>query len=438
MKRFRGIMSMVLSLALVLSGCNLANGNENASVAENKAIVQSTEQTKESQNREDANLEEQIAVEMSQPADNNEKKTIADNESIPEYKSLNDPGLIQYIEEAVYMGLIDELSSEDCVVENVQAIYYSKEYLQEVAYNSKANIWFGYDLEGLNEQFQGERFVFTLSDDGKTIVTAFEDYDDTYDKVIKNVAIGTGVILVCVTVSVISAGVGAVPVSIIFAASAKSGTIMAMSSGGIGAAAGAIITGFQTKDKDQIRKAAVLQGSESFKWSAILGAISGGVTEASTLRRAAKVAKVAETADKDIIIGEDLPWWRQAELRALNDYGGKEQVSYLAGQEVPFGTSGATRPDVVRMVGDHLEAIEVKAYNLESQASLNTLYSELEREVTSRVANLPANATQRVVLDMTGRSFSNETISTVVETIQTKLFGIYGSNIPIDIVGLGL
>ena len=51
------------------------------------------------------------------------------------------------------------------------------------------------------------------------------DYDDAYDRVIRNVAIGTGVILVCVTVSVVSAGVGAPAVSMIFAMAAKEGAV---------------------------------------------------------------------------------------------------------------------------------------------------------------------------------------------------------------------
>ena len=55
--------------------------------------------------------------------------------------------------------------------------------------------------------------MFTLGDDGDTIVTAFEAYDDTYEKVIKNVAIGTGVILICVTVSIVSEGFGVPAVS---------------------------------------------------------------------------------------------------------------------------------------------------------------------------------------------------------------------------------
>ena len=345
---------------------------------------------------------------------------------------MNDPALLQYIEDTVYAGLVSEFSSEDYVIENVDAIYYSEDYLQEVAYNSKANIFFGYTLAELDEQFQGERYVFTLGDDGTTIVTPFEDYDDTYDKVIKNVAIGTGVILVCVTVSVVTGGVGAAPVSMIFAASAKTGAIMALSSGGISAVAAGAITGIQTHDKEQALKAAALQGSESFKWGAVFGAIAGGLSEANSLRNAAKASQAID----ELLADPNIPEWRRAELRALKQFGGEEQLSYIAGEEVPFSTPGATRPDVVRTVGDHLEAIEVKYYNLDSPQSLNTLYSELEREVSARVVNLPANSTQRVVLDVTGRSFSSETIANVTETIQSRLFSIYGSNIPVDIVGL--
>ena len=87
------------------------------------------------------------------------------------------------------------------------------------------------------------------------------------------------------------------------------------------------------------------------------------------------------------------------------------------------------------MVGDHMEAIEVKYYNFENPSCLSTMYSELEREISSRVANLPPDMTQRVVLDVTGRNFSEELVNTVLETVQSRLFDIY-PNIPIDIVGL--
>ena len=73
--------------------------------------------------------------------------------------------------------------------------------------------------------------------------------------------------------------------------------------------------------------------------------------------------------------------------------------------------------------------------NLESSASLNTLYSELEREVTDRVANLPAGSTQRIILDVTGRGFSEATCNVVRTNIWNLLDKVY-PNIPIDIVGL--
>jgi len=141
-------------------------------------------------------------------------------------------------------------------------------------------------LEELDAQFQGTRYVFTLGDNGETVVEPFSPYDDTYDRVIRNVAIGTGVILVCVTVSVVTAGAGAPAISLIFAASAKTGAAMALSGAALGGASSAIITGLQTHDVEQTLKAAALGGSEGFKWGAVSGAIGGGAHEAIALKGA--------------------------------------------------------------------------------------------------------------------------------------------------------
>ena len=359
-----------------------------------------------------------------------------DSELAESFIGLNDPKLLQYVEDSVYAELVSEFSSEDYIIENVSATYISKEYLEELAYNSQANVFFGYTLAELDAQFQGTRYVFTLGDNGETIVKPFEGYDDTYERVLKNVAIGTGVILVCVTVSVVTGGAGLAPISMVFAASAKTATTFALSSSLIGGVSAGVVEGFQTKDFDAALKAAALGGSEGFKWGAISGALIGGASELSAIHRASTAVEGAtEYAKGSIDIADDLPQWRQAELRALNETGGYEQLSYLNGQQVPFGTQGATRPDVVQLLGDHIEAIEVKYYNLESQASLGTLYSELEREVASRVANLPAGSTQRIILDVTGRGFTEATCNAVKTNIWKVLENIY-PNIPIEIVGL--
>ena len=210
--------------------------------------------------------------------------------SVPEagFSGMNDPNLLRYTEDTIYENLVATLDSDEYFVENVSAVYISQEYIDELAYNSQANIYFGYTLQELAEQFQGKKYIFTLGDDGSTIVTEFEEYDDTYDRALKNVAIGTGVILVCVTVSLVSAGLGAPAVSMIFSVAAQSGTKMALSGGFMGGIAAGIVTGVQTGDMDEALKAAALTGSEGFKWGAISGALAGGASEAIALKGATR------------------------------------------------------------------------------------------------------------------------------------------------------
>ena len=62
-----------------------------------------------------------------------------------------------YIEDTLYESLVSELDSEDYFVENVTAIYISQDYLDELEYNSKANVFFGYTLNGLEAQFEGNK-----------------------------------------------------------------------------------------------------------------------------------------------------------------------------------------------------------------------------------------------------------------------------------------
>ncbi|MDO4650176.1 MAG: hypothetical protein Q4B26_16175, partial [Eubacteriales bacterium] len=300
--------------------------------------------------------------------------------------------------------------------------YISKEYLEELQYNSQSNIYFGYTLEEVEQIINGEKYIFTLGEDGTTVVQSFSEYDNTFAQVVKNIAVGTGVILICVTVSFVSSGVGApAAVSAVFAASAKSGTIMALSSGAISGAIAGTVEGIQTGDMDAALKAAAVKGSESFKWGAIIGAVTGGASEAIKL------------ANPQVSTANHIPSPREAEEHALLKYSGREQVSYLNQQEVAINTPGATRPDIVRVIDDHIEAIEVKRYNLESEKSLGTLYRELKRQVQQRIIDLPSDATQRIVLNVENRSFSAELVSTVVNNIQNKLWDIY-PNIPVDVM----
>lgn len=187
------IIALLMVCVIFLTGCNTTKNNH-----ENKIDV--SEMSEDLKNADDMNVD--VDVEQ--------------------FSDLSDEKLLQYIEDDIYAGITEQLASEDYIVESVDAIYISKEYLEEIEYNSQENIYFGYTLSELDAQYDGTRYVFTLGDDGQTTTKAFEKYDNTYEQIIKNVAIGTGVILICATVSVASAGVGApAAVSMVFAASAK-------------------------------------------------------------------------------------------------------------------------------------------------------------------------------------------------------------------------
>ena len=340
---------------------------------------------------------------------------------IPDFQGLDDPALLQYVEDDLYATMEEKFASDDYIVEDITAVYKSKEYLEELAYNSQANVFFGYTLAELEEQFQGQRYVFTLGEDGSTDVQMLEEYDDTFDRAIKNVAVGSGVILICVTVSVVSGGVGAAPVCAVFAASAKTGAIMALSSGALGGISAGLISGLETGDMDEAVKAAALAGSEGFKWGAIGGAITGGLSEAIALNNPVP-------AD----VG-GVPTPRESEIYALEQYGGKGQLTYLDGEEVAYATPNAARPDIVRDLGGHLEAIEVKNYNLESPQNVASLCYKLKQQVSDRVTNMPDGTLQRVVLDTRERNYSTGLIENVVLKIQAACSNSY-ADLPVDIL----
>ena len=210
-------------------------------------------------------------------------------EVFPEFDSLSDEDLLLEVENLVYRETIEALDSEEYVVENVSAVYLSKEYFEEVAFNSQSNVYFGYTLAELDEIFQGTSYIFTLGDDGTTAVQELQVIDDhTAETMLRNIAIGTGVILVCVTVSVVSAGAGAPAVSIIFAASATTAKTMAVSSAAFGGISAGVVRGIETGDFDEAMEAAALGATEGFKWGAVSGAVIGGGSEAFLLKSATK------------------------------------------------------------------------------------------------------------------------------------------------------
>lgn len=164
----------------------------------------------------------------------------------------------------------------------------------------------------------------------------------------------------------------------------------------------------QTGDKEASLKDAILMGSNGFKFGAIVGAVVGGI--------------------KGLWSAYGVPTWKSSEEYVAQKYGAtRTQVSYFDGAECSSTLVGSTKPDVV--VGK--EAIEVKNYDLKK--NLGRLLSEIEREITDRANNLPQDMTQRVVLDVTGRRYTQAFVKHVVQLVQERCASIY-PNLPVDVI----
>jgi hypothetical protein len=175
-------IALLLVCIMILSGCEKTNLNMN--VANSKETISSdiVEIANVEDNSNDYELEnndlDQIVT---------ESITLEDYQAkVPEFNDLSDKELLRYIQDNIYHELINEFDNDEYYIENINAIYVSKEYLEEVAFNSQSNIFFGYTLDELDAQFQGTRYVFTLGDDGTTDVEAFEAYEDIYERVIED------------------------------------------------------------------------------------------------------------------------------------------------------------------------------------------------------------------------------------------------------------
>ena len=257
------IIALILSIVMLLTGCSQAQPQKAADDQAEPPTVSTKDDT----------INAELIV----------------KETEPQFTALDDEQLLVHVEDLVYREAVAAFDSEEYFIENVSAVYISKEYLDEVAFNSQSNIYFGYTLAELDKIFQDTKYIFTLSESGMTTVQELQEIEDvSTETMLKNVAIGSGVILVCVTVSVVSAGVGAPAVSMIFAASATTAKTFAISSTVFGGISAGVVRGIETGDFNEALEAAAMGATEGFKWGAISGAIVGGATQGYSLYGAAK------------------------------------------------------------------------------------------------------------------------------------------------------
>ncbi len=303
-------------------------------------------------------------------------------------------------------------------IEKVEAIYLSQEYIEELQYNSLANEYFGYSLRDLEKQFGEEKYVFTLNKDNKTTVRLFKNIEEDifWRKVVKDIAIGSGVILVSATIAVASGGT----IGVIFAVAAKAGVYTAFSSALCSSVIAGTITGIQTKNFDKTVKSMTIAGAEGFKWGAIAGTVIGGISKAWSIKKAAATISTA-TRGKNAV---DF---------AQQKYGGRTEVSYMNGREVPYGTPGSTRIDLVsKNDNGQLIASEVKSYTGDYTLPkiLNDLKQSLIPAIKNRLERLPKNSIQQLILDIREKNYSKEILERLRSNIQNIVKDVY-SNMPV-------
>ena len=198
------------------------------------------------------------------------------------------PGDADYLrctEDLVYGEAAATLGGASYVVTDVHAAYFSQEYLDEMAYNSLENIYFGHTLSELNQAFQGTRCVFTLGEDGQTEIRELQAVtDQDTAAMLRHAAIGGGVLLVCVIAIPVAQAAGAPAVMAIAAVAAKSGAAAAVTGAAAGGVLSAAIQGFQTGDLDQALRAGAQGAADGLMTGAIVGALGGAATQAAALK----------------------------------------------------------------------------------------------------------------------------------------------------------
>ena len=285
------IIALVLAMSIALTACSSGAGKNQAVDTEGE-ITGVSEPITEANDGAASEVSDDSADgteendDSTSPVDFSKYQALADQEIADENLAISDDRIQRYLEDKIYLEALENFDSDDYVIDSIETTYYSKEYIENLLYNSQKNIYFGFTQAELDQQFAGKKYVFTLGENGETTVTEVETYEDhATEEILKDVAIGSGVLLICVTVSVATGGV-APAVSMIFAVGAKTGTVMALSGGVIGGLSAGIVEGYQTGNFDNAMQAAAVGAGEGFKLGAITGALSGSASETWGLYRA--------------------------------------------------------------------------------------------------------------------------------------------------------
>ncbi len=256
------ILVFLLACTFILCGCSSA-GEDSA--------------------KDDPSASEHKASDMLQENGGKEE-----SESVVPYKPVVDP--TGYIEDTVYSQLTAKLDSDAYFIDTVEAKFISKEYIDELEYNSLENTYFGKKLSELDKEYQNKRYIFTTDEQGKTVVKEFKETDNSYktaaggifssvteaysdpryQRAINDTIIGSGIVIL----NVILFSSGASDSISIMLASTTGESFCVLASG----ITSGIIKGIETNDLKTGLETALIAGSSEYKWCAVTG-IAKGVTK---------------------------------------------------------------------------------------------------------------------------------------------------------------
>ncbi|RSJ72456.1 hypothetical protein [Streptococcus cristatus] len=162
-----------------------------------------------------------------------------------------------------------ENSKYPVLVEDIAIQTMSQEYYEELEFNSQENIYFGHNESQLLQMFDTAKYSFTVNSNGKTIVGLDSDLfkEDYLTKAMKNVVIGSGVIIVCASVSVVLSGGATTPMAIMIVAGQL--TTEAALASAISGVVTAGISKFNGESNEEILENTIISASEGFKYAAI-------------------------------------------------------------------------------------------------------------------------------------------------------------------------
>ena len=127
------IIALLLACVMVVTGCGAGTGDNkpssDGSTKENVAESDSSTVSASATNNEESNENEVAYPEIDSEANLNNEDAEQERrlEAAESYQSLNDPELLRYVQDTVYTDLVKDLDSSEYFVENVEAIYISKQ-----------------------------------------------------------------------------------------------------------------------------------------------------------------------------------------------------------------------------------------------------------------------------------------------------------------------